>query len=99
LQTDALSFEMHLPMPLDTAKASKILTAFCERDGVKPFWRTIYGNLAGFNRPVRVAQDGLYYGQSPMRIGTPWVSAIPSQWEAHMHRRARRMFKEPSRFE
>lgn len=96
---EPLSFERHLPMPLDTAKASKILAPFSTREGPKPFWRTMYGNLAGFDRPVRKSQDGLYYGQSPVRIGTPWVSAIPSAWEAHMRRRAHRMFPRPSRWE
>lgn len=95
---EPLSFEMHHPLPLDTARAGAVLSSFI---GVMPapFWRTIYGNLVGFERPVRVAQDGLYFGQSPMKIGTPWVSAIPTAWEAHMERRARRMFREPSRWE
>jgi len=95
---EPLSWEMHLPMPLNVEMAVKSLAPFLKADPA-PFWRTMYGNLVGFPRPAYRSQDGLYYGQSPMRIGTPWVSAIPSQWEGHMHRRARRMFKRPSRWE
>lgn len=101
LGKDALSFELHMPLPFYPEDLVGALDRYLKPEEGRPlpFWRTMYGNLVGYRRDVRFTQDGLYYGQSPMRIGTPWVSAIPSQWEAHMRRRASRMFREPSRWE
>lgn len=98
--SDPLSFEMHHPLPIRTDAAATVLAQVLrERVDAMPFWRTTYGNLVGFERPVRIAKDGLYYGGSPVKIGLPWVSAIPSQWEAHMRRRAEKAFRSPSRWE
>lgn len=91
------SWDLHRPMPLQPARAVEVLSPLLKA-GTVPFWRTTYGELAGFDRPAYHAHDGKYHsGRYP--IGVPWVSTDEAMWQARPGRTIRKRLDTPSRWE
>src|SRR5690606_6311191 len=75
LRPEALSYELHRPLPLRTEQAVKLLANFLDRPADEaPLWRTLYGVLAGFPEPVRQAQDVRVKPSGQFPQGSSWMS-------------------------
>lgn len=92
---DPLSYELHVPMEMDSGK---LLEALRVADGVSPLHkRTLYGNLFDVGGD-EVADPKAVEARGPLPTG-PFLSTNKAAWAGDAGRHIRRMFPNPSRFE
>lgn len=95
--SDPLSYELHRPLLVDTARMGEILTAAWSGHGVPVQWRTTYGNLAQIGGEQ--ADDGKVIKAKTLPPGE-WWSTTDGSWRTHeVGRLIRETFTEPTRWE
>lgn len=85
LRPDALSFEVHRPMPLHLPTAAAILATVIDRpaeEGV--FWRSMYGNFAEQGKKALWARDTKVDSFWPS--GSAWGSTDQRFWRHAQHK-------------
>ena len=94
---DPLSYELHIPMPVNTRLMRETLERFNDvTPHNPPQWRTLYGNLhVDPNAAVRMG-DGKAF--RPGQIRRPYLSTTDLSWR-HFRPGLSTMFPTPSRYE
>lgn len=92
---DPLSYELHVPFPVNKAKMLATLEQFKNVTPANPpQWRSLYGNLHATN-PVK-AGDSKVFRPGPLR--TPYHSTTDVSWR-NFRTTFRTLFPEPSPYE
>lgn len=93
--SDPLSYELHVPLPIDKQAMAETLDRFKDvQPQNPPQWRTIYGvlnNIGGTQAP-----DPKAYRAGPVQ--KPYHSTTDSSFH-HFHQHFQAQFPEPSRYE
>lgn len=95
---DPLSYELHVPLPMNRRAMASVLDEVGMFSPLfPPQWRTVYGNrlgLGGTQHPdVKVGTAGEW---DP---AWPFLSCSPQSWDGAVGRHIRAMFPEPSPYE
>ncbi|MCG7607110.1 hypothetical protein [Mycobacterium sp. CnD-18-1] len=93
---EPLSYELHVPFPINTKKMAETLTLMgAVSPSNPPQWRSLYGNLHNIGGE-RAPKDSKCY--SPGELRRPWHSTDDSSFR-YFADALKQMFPEPSRFE
>lgn len=94
---EALNYELHRPMPFRTDSVSRLLASMLEKAPEDcPFWRSTYGNYAGWTYGSFLARD--VRAASSWPVGSSWISTDQKHWD-RVSKKLEAWFPEPSRWE
>lgn len=91
-----LSYELHVPLPIDTVEMADTLRRFAHVSPENPpQWRTLYGNLHHLPG-VRRGDCKVTY---PGEVQAPYHSTSDRSWRAHFASIFQDLYPDPSRYE
>lgn len=93
---DPLSYELHLPLPVQKAGMANALRQFVDvnENGIPPQWRTLYGNINDIGGTQHL--DPKARGRSPLH--EPFFSTTDSTWRIY-RKHFQAHYPKPSKYE